>query len=55
MEGKESWENADLLDINSDALAQPAQLSSVEELRKKKQQVQTGTCDILFVHLRNFC
>lgn len=40
MEGKESWENADLLDKNSDALAQPAQLSSVEELRKK-----TGSAD----------
>lgn len=45
--------NADLLDINSEALAQPAQLCSVEELGEK-QEVQNGTCDI-FVHLRNFC
>lgn len=53
MEGEECWVvgNADPLAINSDALAQPAQLSSGRV--GKKQEVQTGTCDI-FVHLRNF-
>lgn len=46
------WENAVLQDISGgEALAQLAQLSSVEE--KIKQEVQNGTCDI-FVHLRNF-
>lgn len=36
--------NADLLNINSEALTQPAQDTCVEELRK--QEVQNGTCDI---------
>lgn len=36
------WENADLLDINSKALAQPAQLCSVEELRNNRKKYRMG-------------
>lgn len=49
MEGEDSWVvgNADLLNINIEALTQPAQHTCVEESKNKtKQEVQNGTCDI---------